>query len=669
MTDLGREDLRIAILEGRPGAIEQLRAAVSARRQERGGHLEWARLCEEAGEASLAISEYQLALRDDPASAEALARLSVLHEERGDVRAAISCAAMWAESAPTDSRAAERFVDLLVADEQVQRAREFLAKATELPGDVREVLEARVEASAREEPDGEVEEEPSVDFTESDVVRFVHLFSGRENVYARQWAAPGGEGGYSPVREPFTVQVARNHLLGSITVGIYPLRLDDTVCFFALDVDITKRGLRKARGSLSEARRLKDLVSQEARRLQAELEGLGIPSLLEDSGYKGRHVWVFLERPEPAAVVRNFGQLFLAAVRPASPDLAVEFFPKQSRAGTGVGNLIKLPLGIHRRTGRRSRLLRPDGSVESDPHGALRRQAKLSRERLHGAIAALKERVAGVEAIESIARLGEQDSEEGPSRPAGPVDPGAFTPPPPSWTRADFDVHPEISTILKGCSVLSALVSKADRHRRLTHEEQVVLRHSLGHSAAGVLAVNYLFDLCADVPVQSRLQSPLAGNPISCPKIRKRIPHITGSVPCNCTFEFARDQYPTPRLHLLRPSSGFSVEGVRGRTEPKAEWKPEDRVRSLRALRVRQRELENEIARAEAELMEYLEKSGVGEIALEDGTLRVVQEEGQAPALVWEARPRAEAIDSPSGEQGHGDSDADGAGVDARRGR
>ena len=57
---------------------------------------------------------------------------------------------------------------------------------------------------------------------------FEALFSGREGVYARQWARPSGEGGYTPVHEPLTPAVIRNHLLGTFTAGLYPIRLDGT---------------------------------------------------------------------------------------------------------------------------------------------------------------------------------------------------------------------------------------------------------------------------------------------------------------------------------------------------------------------------------------------------------------------------------------------------------
>jgi tetratricopeptide (TPR) repeat protein len=626
---LSLDELRTAFAEQRPRALEALRDALAVRRREPGDHAEWARLCEEAGESALALSEYQLALRDDPDDVGVLARLSVLYEERGDLDHAIECAERRVGLVPGDGEAVSWLLDLLVAGDRLDRAREVLAEAGRLglPGDIRTALGARVSAAEREEGAEEEPAEPASVPSDADVVRFAHLFAGRENVYARQWTGPSGEGGYSPVREPFTVQVARNHLLGSITVGVYPLRLDNTVTFFAFDVDITKRALARARGSVSEARRLKALVAAETHVLHGELERLGVAAMIEDSGYKGRHLWVFLDRPEDASVVRSFGALFLRHHGARAHDVHVEFFPKQAAAEGGVGNLIKLPLGIHRRSGRRSRVLLPDGSAEPDPHGALRRHPRLGRDALHAAIAALKA---------TPLPPGPPTPSEEAGEPGAPAarDLGAFPPPGASWTAADFDTNPEVSQILAHCPVLAALKTKVERHRRLTHEEQVVLKHSLGHSGPGVLAVNYLLDACADVPPAARLQTPLAGNPISCPKIRRRIPHVTGTVDCNCLFDFAPGQYPNPRLHLLRPR-GAPAPGPPAPADAPP-WAPAERVRVLRMLRVRRQEIETELAGVEAELISHVEREAATEIRLEDGVLRLVHEEGTIPALAWE---------------------------------
>jgi tetratricopeptide (TPR) repeat protein len=647
------EDLVAAIQAGAADALSRLKAVLAARRDQRGEHARWGRLCETAGETGLALTEYQLALRDDPDDVTALARLATLYDEHGATDKAVACAEGWVRAAPGDREAAERLLELLVGSERFERAREVLAAAAETLGrESRDGWGARLRAAGKAEAD-EDESVPVGMPTDADAVRFLHLFAGRENVYARQWSAEGGESGYTPVREPLTPTAVRNHLIGNVTLGVYPIRLDDTVTFFAFDVDIRKAALARARSSLAEARRIKDAVAADSERLRAALESLGIPALLEDSGYKGRHLWVFLDTPEDAAVVRQFGGLFLKATPPASPDLQVEFFPKQAATGTGIGNLIKLPIGIHRRTGRRSRLLLPDGTPAPDPYGLLRQQARVAREVFYAAIAALKARVIPGEAPGALLSGACPELAEGPVEDGEPVPPEAalvrqvFPAPAPAWTAADFQTNPEIAHLLDRCAVLRALKAKVDEHRRLTHDEQVVLAHSLGHSGAGVLAVNYLLDACVDVPPTARLQSPLAGNPVSCPKIRKRIPQITGAVACNCRFDVAAGQYPNPRLHLATlpeapPSHATdSPQGLSKGPLPTAPpaWDPADRARALRVLRIKRQELEAEINQVEADLQAYMEAGGQSEIATSDGTLRLVQEPGAPAALVWVEEP------------------------------
>jgi tetratricopeptide (TPR) repeat protein len=628
----GYENLIVALQNGSAEAVSRLREAVVARRDQHGDHARWGRLCETAGEPGLALTEYQLGLRDDPDDVTALSRLAMLYDEHGETHKAIACAEAWVRAAPGDCEAAERLLELLVGSERFERAREVLAAADTLDREWRAGWEARLKSVAAADADGE-EPVPVGMPTDADAVRFLHLFAGRENVYARQWSAEGGESGYTPVREPLTPTAVRNHLIGNVTLGVYPVRLDNTVTFFAFDVDIRKAALARARGSLAEARRIKEAVAAETERLRAELEGLGIPALLEDSGYKGRHLWVFLETPEDAAVVRQFGGLFLKAVPLTTTDLQAEFFPKQATAGAGIGNLIKLPIGIHRRTGRRSRLLLADGTPAPDPYELLRQQARVSREGFYGAIAALKNRVVLGEAP---AAAPEPEEEGGPVSPEAALVRQIFPTPAPTWTAADFQTNPEVAHLLGRCAVLRALKTKVEEHRRLTHDEQVVLMNSLGHSGAGVLAVNYLLDACVDVPPTARLQSPLAGNPVSCPKIRKRIPQITGAVSCNCRFDIAAGQYPNPRLHLATLPSSPATPALD--PVPPA-WDAADRARALRVLRIKRQELEAEIAQVETDLQAYMESTGQAEIATGEGVLRLVQEPGTPVALVWVERP------------------------------
>jgi hypothetical protein len=584
-------------------------------------HALWAALCEESGELGLALREYQLALRDNPDDVAVLDRLILLYRERGDIERALPLAERRLRLRPQDPAALRDLVQLYLDAEMPAQALAAIESARRqgVPAELTENLLHLVQQAAPEPPEESVA--TSLLPADADIARFVHLFSGRENIYARQWCNPSGQQGYSPVHQPFTFAVARNHLLGNITVGIYPVRLDGTVTFFAFDVDVNRAAIARARSDPREANRLRRLLQEETRRLYDALRERGISPLLEDSGYKGRHLWVFLEEPMDAAMVRRFGALFLAVHPLASHDLHVEFFPKQDTTGSGPGNLIKLPLGIHRRTGRRSRLLLPDGTPDENPFATLRNLTRTPRARIEQAILDLK--------LFVPAQL--------PSTPQSAPDAPAVPPaaPQPAWTADDFATHPELSLLLAHCPVLAALKERAEQQRRLSHDEQIVLIHALGHSSAGVLAVNYLFDLCLDVPPAARLQAPLAGNPISCPKIRKRIPHITGRVNCNCSFEFAPQHYPTPRLHLLRLQTAAEASAADPATALARAARMLPRLWDLRA------ELAGRIEQLEKTLIAALAQQPEKCLVTDEGTLRLHSAPGTPASLRWEPRKPA----------------------------
>lgn len=608
---------------------------------------EWAELAERAGCFGLAFREYQRLLGKNPDDIAVLERLTALYEERGELDRAIECAERTSRLLPGDVGALRRWLRLLLADERFEQAEAVLASSAEAMGEeVLQPLQAELRGVLERVPGEDDAREPEEEIaSEADAVRFAHLFQGRENLYARQWWGSHGEGGYSPVREPFSPRVALQHLNGSITVGVYPIRLDGTVVFGALDLDVTKRALAEARGSPEASRRLRRLLDEQARRWLAALEKLGLSSLYEDSGYKGRHLWFLLAEPEPAVVVRQFGLLFVKAHPLEHRELAVEIFPKQAETGTGIGNLIKLPLGIHRRTGRRSRLLQADGQAVRRPLAYLKQCPRIRRTELHAAIAELKQR-------------------ETSSPPGGPTEPPPWSDPtsstdsveertlpeppplPPVWTSEDFSSHPEVGRLILGCPVLAKLRSKAEEHRRLDRDERVVLQHTLGYLPAGVLAVNYLFDLCVDVPSAERLQTPFRGNPISCPKIRKRIPQVTSSVPCHCEFPWAPERYPTPLLHLQNPK----LELPKPPESEPMRFDPVERARVLGNLWRKRQQLEQEIAALEAQLVEYLDRQG-GSLELEEGRLEL-ERAGLVPALKFVRR--GEASEPASGEPNGG---------------
>jgi len=188
------------------------------------------------------------------------------------------------------------------------------------------------------------------------IALFRSLFHGREDVYARRFENGRGQPGYAPaaLRDwnaintsrpedrkkvdlktrkflPLTDKVIENHLLGSETVGVYPLLPDETCWFLAVDFD--KKTWEQDSGAFLET-----------------CQKLGVPAALERSrSGNGGHVWIFFDRALPAATARKLGCAMLTQTMERRHELGLDsydrFFPNQDTMPKGgFGNLIALPL-------------------------------------------------------------------------------------------------------------------------------------------------------------------------------------------------------------------------------------------------------------------------------------------------------------------------------------
>ncbi len=557
------------------------------------GHLEWARVADELGCSGLAFREAQLAVKFQPEAPEALLLLAQMFHERGRTERAGVHIETLLKLQPEHAQALA-----LKAELETEKGPEQVAIST--------LALAEESVSA---PD------------DYQAFRFLQAFAGREDTYARQWyTREQHRGGYTPVMAPLTPREIRNHLLGNETLGVYCLRLDNTVNFMAVDLDITKSSLEAARTDPARAALIRHQLRETAQILQTQLQELGLPSILENSGFKGRHLWVLFAEPQPAAVALVFGQLFLRMMTPNLPaDFHLEFFPKQAETGNkGLGNLIKLPLGIHRRSGRRSVFLDNEGQTLERAHEYLEQHPRVSGDTLFAAIEALK-------ALNLPVLFPVKKGEVRPQLPLGPAPP----PTGPSWTEADFENSQPIRHLFHSCPVLRALRLKVEEHRQLSLDEQLTLMHTLGHLPEGVLAVNYLFSRCGNIAPQNYLQSVLKGNPVSCGKIRQRIPQITARVACNCDFSFAQETYPSPVRHLHTLPESQPTEAA------KASHTPESLARRYALLEKRIAELQGEKEALGQALREHLLRQENPVLILPEGQYRLERSD-EVEELRWE---------------------------------
>jgi hypothetical protein len=193
------------------------------------------------------------------------------------------------------------------------------------------------------------------------------LFRGRDDVYPRRFEGrQTGKPGYSPacanewVRAvcdkrlfrcqecpnrrflPVTDEVIRQHLSGQdpsgreFVMGVYPMLLDETCFFLAMDFD--------------QGRWQEDVAA-----VLESCRQMALPAAVERSrSGNGGHLWLFFEEAIPAVLARKLGAHLLTETLERRPEIGLasydRFFPNQDTLPRGgFGNLIALPLQKHPR--------------------------------------------------------------------------------------------------------------------------------------------------------------------------------------------------------------------------------------------------------------------------------------------------------------------------------
>jgi len=348
---------------------------------------------------------------------------------------------------------------------------------------------------------------------ETAVARYMALFQGREDCFARQWVdRQQGTQGYVPVRRPLEATDVMEHLQGRKTYGIYLLQRDSRVRLGVIDADLGA-GLRS-----SEARAQKrEALRREQRYLVTRLMELArerdLFCLVEFSGGKGFHFWFFLEEPLPAGAVRSVLQRLVSRIQPDLSCFQLEVFPKQDRLeGKGLGNLVKLPLGVHRLTGRPSYFLHiKDRSVDAQ-----------------------------LALLEKVRRIPARVFEEAQATAGGAA---VLVHPRREKWAADY---PELAVLEERCPALGQILVECRQQRTLTVRAGKILFGTLGFlPRARVLLHHVLQALPEYNPHYVDYQvSRLRGAPLGCRKIHR----LLGLDLMWCTFN--RDiRYAHPLLH------------------------------------------------------------------------------------------------------------------------
>ena len=220
------------------------------------------------------------------------------------------------------------------------------------------------------------------------------LFIERRDVKAIQKS----DGSYAPVHNKFTRTDIQDHLAGTRTYGHYLVDPETEKCrVFCFDIDLKSEYRAEFLGDDQERigwlnAELRCFAQSFEDRIREILE---IPSVSLFSGNKGVHVYGFTGSA-PASSVRDAADVVLHSFVQKDgtpeyfatkgqhffghfsyPEIEIEVFPKQKELGDKpFGNLLRLPLGVHRKSGRKSFFYDTAASlwefVPVDPLGVLR---------------------------------------------------------------------------------------------------------------------------------------------------------------------------------------------------------------------------------------------------------------------------------------------------------
>lgn len=354
-------------------------------------------------------------------------------------------------------------------------------------------------------------------YSKVDQELFLSIFKGKKNAHATQWVDELGKWGFMHIDRGLKAKDIYRHLKGETTFGIYPATEQDTVYFIVFDVDTTKRSIIETNDISLE--NFREKAHKDILRIKTVCENMDLKLYIEDSGYKGRHGWLFFIDEVQASWAVRLGNEIMKKAGGPSPQMIWELFPmgKSDRHQS----IIKLPLGINRKNNRRCLFLTDSGIPVQD-------QALLLKSIQKNDIKKLKY-------IESAEKR--TDSK------------GIL-----SGEHGEIMAPPGIEKMVNRCMMLKHLICKARDTNYLNHYERICLLYTL--SFAGEEGCKFLHKVIAycinyDHHYTQRQIEKRKDSPISCAKIMENFPELAETLSCDCKFELPPRSYPSPVLYLL----------------------------------------------------------------------------------------------------------------------
>ncbi|WP_175420065.1 CRISPR-associated primase-polymerase type A1 [Marinitoga sp. 1154] len=406
--------------------------------------------------------------------------------------------------------------------------KEYLLKLAQIYEEINEIqkaLEIYKNLDIKEKIQ-ELQDKTNLFSPSSNLIRkFIELFSGREDVFSIQF-----ENGYRPIRRPLNYKDVKEHLKGEKTIGIYQLKKDNSIKFAAYDIDIKKSYLHGDNRYIYE-----ENSKKVAKKLIAELEQENIYSYIEYTGNRGYHIWIFFDIPILSYKIKIIMEKILERID-LEEGIDVEIFPKQTELNGGLGNLIKIPLGIHRKTGKKCLFVDENFEIISNQTKFLFSIKENTKEQIERLFKDFTDE--NYEVYEETLTYKRSNNKIKKSNKIKKEIRKQII----KQTSSEFD------TIINGCSILKQIINKIEKEAYISEEEENILIKSTINLKNGkreilnILKKTINFNLKRFEMIEKQSKEV----PITCEEIRKIILNKNLSLDLkNCTCKFPGN-YNTP---------------------------------------------------------------------------------------------------------------------------
>ncbi len=367
---------------------------------------------------------------------------------------------------------------------------------------------------------------------------FYKLFVGREDTYSEEHMFRKMI--VSQKKEPLTDEILKEHLSATRTIGTYAQRPNGTAKYLVIDIDISKKILLKYSVESGEMEQYRKLCFHISCNILKVLEKLGLKGYIENSGFRGYHIWIFFTEWIPVRHINALSQIITEKSQDIlEEEINIEYFPNECRIRREkAGTSIRLPLGINSKSGQRGYFLNENFEIITELTSFFKDIAKFSLAAVRKIIAMY----AGDKKMVSSLLLKKYTLDQ---------------------NLEDFGrLSDEVRTVLEQCSLMRYLCQKARKTGYLTHFERLSVLNVFGHMGDGgkeFLHQIMEYTLNYQYQITQKFINRIPEKPVSCMKLQEQYYQITAQIGCSCNFKRTKNCYPSPVLHALK-----SVDTERG---------------------------------------------------------------------------------------------------------